>query len=306
MDYEKKYKETLERAKMYHNNAKAAGDCSAVARYENIFPGLRESEDERIRKELITYHKGMAKVNEETCNPNNLHTKWVTYLEKQKELFESGKGLYYYDGEKTTYCGYPAVKGNPYDFALSQQKEQKPAEWSEKDEHRFISCLARLQTKYGTPTINSRWFEQHCSKYSHWRPTEEDERIRGHIIDVLTYCAKNHISITEAFIKRDIDWLKSLHPQHHWKPSEQEKGALRTAIHILTDEGSFPKAAAHLQHILDVFEDEEPRKDWKPTEEQMAALEYFVQKHKAEANAVTNVWIDYENLVSLRNDLKKL
>ena len=58
-----------------------------------------------------------------------------------------------------------------------------------------------------------------------------------------------------------------------WKPSEQEKGALRTAIHILTDERSFPKAAAHLQDILNAFEGKESRKDWKPSEVQMTALE---------------------------------
>ena len=54
-----------------------------------------------------------------------------TFIEKQKELFESGKGMYYYDGEKTTYCGYPATEENPYDFAMSQQekqKEQKPVD----------------------------------------------------------------------------------------------------------------------------------------------------------------------------------
>ena len=42
--------------------------------------------------------------------------------------------------------------------------------------------------------------------------------------------------------------------QSHWKPSEQEKGAIRTAIHVLTEERNFPKAAAQLQNILDAFE----------------------------------------------------
>lgn len=50
---------------------------------------------------------------------------------------------------------------------------------------------------------------------------EEDERIRGHIIDVLTYYAENHSALTVAFIRRDIDWLKSL-PMGCPKKEERE------------------------------------------------------------------------------------
>lgn len=67
-----------------------------------------------------------------------------------------------------------------------------------------------------------------------------------------------------------IKFLKSLRPS--WKPSEQEKGALRTAIYVLTEERNFPKATEQLQAILDAFDGKEARKDWKPTEEQMEAL----------------------------------
>lgn len=59
----------------------------------------------------------------------------------------------------------------------------------------------------------------------------------------------------------------------NWKPSEQEKGALRTAIYVLTNERNFPKTAEQLKNILNAFEGEEPRKDWKPSEEQMEGPE---------------------------------
>lgn len=86
--------------------------------------------------------------------------------------------------------------------------------------------------------------------------------------------------------------------EFQWKPSEQEKGALRTAIHVLTDERSFPKAAAHLQNILDAFEGEEPRKEWKPSEVQMVALKEASDKHW-EPDGI-------EPLYTLYQDLKKL
>lgn len=66
--------------------------------------------------------------------------------------------------------------------------------------------------------------QQHSQLEAEQKPaewSEEDERIRGHIIDVLTYYAENHNSITEAFIKRDINWFKSL-PMGCPKKEEKE------------------------------------------------------------------------------------
>lgn len=47
MDYEKKYKEALALARSYYDKD------SMNAFLDTIFPELRESEDERIRKEMI-------------------------------------------------------------------------------------------------------------------------------------------------------------------------------------------------------------------------------------------------------------
>ena len=90
---------------------------------ETLIPELRESEDEKIRKEIIEYLGLVGKGDSDYAQP--MIDRWIAYLEKLKKLFESGRGLYYYDGEKTTYCGYPATEENPYDFAMSQQEKQK-------------------------------------------------------------------------------------------------------------------------------------------------------------------------------------
>ena len=93
------------------------------------------------------------------------------------------------------------------------------------------------------------------------RPKHEGDCYAGH-----------HVPFVEA-AKR----LKSLRPQPHWKPSNLELGALRTAISVLTEERNFQKAGKHLQDILDHFEGKETRHDWKPSEEQMEALHYVKQ-----------------------------
>lgn len=52
MDYEKKYLEALERARQFSENP-LEEDSSSIVEY--IFPELKESDDERIRKVLIDY-----------------------------------------------------------------------------------------------------------------------------------------------------------------------------------------------------------------------------------------------------------
>lgn len=52
MNYERKYKEALERAKKLHSEP--TGGTERIV-CEQIFPELIESEDERIRKELIDF-----------------------------------------------------------------------------------------------------------------------------------------------------------------------------------------------------------------------------------------------------------
>ena len=55
MDYEKAYKEALERAKQIEDNPYTAHWDVMKETVEYVFPGLRESENERIREALIKY-----------------------------------------------------------------------------------------------------------------------------------------------------------------------------------------------------------------------------------------------------------
>lgn len=69
--------ERLEEAKRLYETA------NADQRYvlESLFPELKESEDERIRKELISYHRSMAAA----MNGNRpcVHEAWIAWLERQ-------------------------------------------------------------------------------------------------------------------------------------------------------------------------------------------------------------------------------
>ena len=87
MDYEKEYKEALERAKKLQETC----DSQAVVSWcEYIFPQLKESEDEMIRKELIEHVKDQQSsfISAPDCRDkyeeeeNNKYNSWIAWLEK--------------------------------------------------------------------------------------------------------------------------------------------------------------------------------------------------------------------------------
>lgn len=98
---------------------------------ETLIPELAESEDERMVVKIARTLSFTAAHNLITDYDELIAMqKW---LEKQKELFESGRGLYYYDGEKTIYCGDPATAENPYNFAMSQYEKQKEPHYTKRN-----------------------------------------------------------------------------------------------------------------------------------------------------------------------------
>jgi GNAT superfamily N-acetyltransferase len=99
---------TEEKAKAYDvalKKARKYRDEEGSTEMEDVFPELKESEDDRIRKELIEYLTHRAEVTgfideDKDCK------RWISYLEKQKDS--------------------KVVK-------FDHDREQQPAEWSEED-----------------------------------------------------------------------------------------------------------------------------------------------------------------------------
>ena len=85
MDDKKKYNNALE--KLQEALAPKDGrEISGLTRgcIEEIFPELKESEDERIRKEIIEYIK-----------TGTYHKDWIAWLEKQESLLKQATTLTY-------------------------------------------------------------------------------------------------------------------------------------------------------------------------------------------------------------------
>ena len=87
MDYEKKYKEALERAKQVYKTPYTAHWDVMKELIEHLFPELKESEDEGIRKMLIyqmeRWHEAAMENNAVQDIKDSADA--ITWLEKQGE-----------------------------------------------------------------------------------------------------------------------------------------------------------------------------------------------------------------------------
>ena len=84
MDYEKKYKETLEKVKGFlkrWEDVEEANSFLVLEEVKDIFPELTESEDEKIRKSLITFFQRFPYCSIERAGTNTKEA--LAWLEKQ-------------------------------------------------------------------------------------------------------------------------------------------------------------------------------------------------------------------------------
>lgn len=218
MNYEEKYKKVLEQAKQAIENIP---DKSLISWLENIFPELRESEDEKIRKELISF---FTKRDEFTKNDpfNGLSNKQIiSWIEKQGEesswseedekmcqetidWFEKKCFPYALESEN------PARESIKWLKSLKDRVQPQPKQdWSKKDEDAWRTLLFN--------------FENMNQKYL-WGDGEN-----CYVIDI-------------------INFLKSLKP--HWKPTEEQMDILKKVRENLCMGGEWGKGLQSLYNDL--------------------------------------------------------
>lgn len=105
-NYKEKYEEVLTNASIVHK----LGNEEIKQVMENLFPELKESNDEKIKKELITLIKNCNKGCYVTISPSKIeeYTNWIKTQGKQEEpqVYETE------DGEVITYSeseGYKVI-----------------------------------------------------------------------------------------------------------------------------------------------------------------------------------------------------
>ena len=206
----KDYKEKLELARDWYNNQSTTKKEKVLL--ENLFPELKESEEERIRKEIIQFlqlphPQFVGKRNQE---------KWIDWLEKQGE-------------QKTVSKTEPIVEGLTTEFQkqvshliASAMDKEHDYNWS------YVKWAANALLNYAKHEL-----EKQCEQKPAW--SEEDDYILNLVGQFTSKGYKPHPKIPSLeFVQ---DWLKSLKERYTWKPSDEQMEALWNAIpHIPNSE----------------------------------------------------------------------
>jgi len=195
----KRYDEAINRMKRYVIDEYG---CTRI-RVTDVFPELKENEDERIRKELIAEVKEQIgcipapdcrdKEDEKALKQLN---KWLAWLEKQgeqKTVDEIAKEVCKNKESAVTFLkstGIMNEKGELADEYKIEQDEQNPA-WS-----------------------------------------KEDERCLTNAIDACKQISDEDYDYSQSYIDA-INFLKSLKDRYTWKPSDEQMEGIECTIKTL-------------------------------------------------------------------------
>jgi len=326
MDYEKKYKEALERAKEIKGKILqshlSTESCKAISEYiDTIIPELRESDDERIRKAII-------------YNLNNLNVIYnatkeecLAWLEKQKECHSDDvlNRTYQNGFEDGFKAGKEVERRNSSDndfikprmqepWNNEKQKEQKPIQFKDcnlveiiKGEFEgFRSLLKKRGIDY-QPTDSywesfARLFDSSAREYlKEQKPVEWSEEDEANFKWFDKFFRAESVIANGRDIPQDkYLWFKSLRPQPKKEWSKKDKKILQSLHHVMncTDaQNAVKRDGLNIADVCDFLFSVEP--NWKPSKEQMDALRYCC-KYWSMRDGYKEV------LESLYNNLKKL
>ena len=195
--------------------------------------------DEAIRKELIQFIKNWKDPNN-IGRPHDFPTltrnveqcdRYIAWLEKQAsvgEIVSRCKTSWYNEGKiqgQIEGLSDEEKYQQGWHDALEKQGEQKP--YDQRKECK--DC----QFNYASECKGYCALKRDEQKPADW--SEEDETRLTNIIIMLKEGASHH------FIKDDItkavDWLKSLRPQNHWKPTEEQVEAFEHFVRSIGESG---------------------------------------------------------------------
>ena len=206
--------------------------------FEDIFPKLKESEDEKIRKWLLNFVQGLPDEGLDFHFYNLKKEQVIAWLEKQGEqkhnpvLDIEKKELKKIEEKHAENKGMNLVEEEMTPF---QKKVFRIIDTAIEEEQGLKQVCDELFT------LASNEIEQKPAEWS-----EEDEKIFGSFLHKLEVC--DLLSNKEIiWAKR---WLKSLRPQYHWKPTEKQLYMLNWLATNVLDDGVTGKPAKEVLYSL--------------------------------------------------------
>jgi hypothetical protein len=150
MDYKELYNKALEKAKFYYNNCPSNPEKNKL---EGMFPVLKESEDEKIRKALIEVFKKKLERGYEWVEygiPNRSVLDWLEKQKEQKPIISAEESLGISQEE------YSEIVD---ECIYGEQKAQKPAEkpkiYDSMDDLTCPSTIAEIEIAPAIPVSSA-------------------------------------------------------------------------------------------------------------------------------------------------------
>lgn len=291
---------TEEKARYYDMAIKKAKDAfndgtissNTIAYLQDLFPELKESEDERIRKKLIEAVKGDMVVG--GTKDKQLAIAW---LENQGE-------------KKHQYKSRPRYVGEEELLGANKQGEQKSAEneeltefdkavgvsigtWNPKSPEQIqsVKAVSKKLLKLAKKQIND---EQKPAEWS-----EEDAKTLNRISAILVDASevknwwKEYRLIERDEMIRLTDFLKSLRPQPKQEWSIEDENIVKDIIARLRTHADVSQTEFdNYYHLLGSLKNRvQPQTTWKPSREQIMALRWVLNhipydSHKEEISGL--------------------
>ena len=240
MDYEKKYKDALERAEeiIRYYKEHNRGDETSIEDLEQIFPELKESEDEKIRKRLLTDFSVIGKEKWGGLKVKDICA-WLEKQGEQKSILDFKARNWYVskvDGKIHDLTYNPTDKVGPK-FKVGDKLI------STKNPHLTYEIFGIEENELGELDYNviiytdgkcAVYNKLSCKKVDSWgelvkeKPawSEEDSKRIDRICDFIW---KNRKGDTDEIYQQelDINWLKSLkhrvQPKQIWSEEDEEE-----------------------------------------------------------------------------------
>lgn len=300
-----------------------------IRKLEVSFPELAESEDERIRKSIINLVD--TEFGDRFPFDGFTREQMLAWLEKQgkkKPTIEMKSAEESLGIDSNTYneivdeCVYgeqkPAMiqwKGNNLKEVIDFTGIYKDGfekwfhnSWEEYEkyvhEHNNIFKIfnkdgSHIEVPVGAWIVKTPDGYNTASRYvfrqkSEW--SEEDEKKINNILNVL---------IDYKELESEYYWLKSLRPQSHWKPTNEQIGMVTRVcnnLHIKNSEDikGMDELLSQLERLYLNSPEVEKKKVWKPSDEQIKGIECAIKTLRHQLN------VGDKRLNSLYDDLKKL
>ena len=252
MDYEKNYKEALERARALRKEAIEKGYAvDYVKDYETIFPELRESEDERVRKVIYKLMLGMRGEIFTAQDEIVTKEKVLAYLEKQKEQKPASISCGHENDTEWNDTDMKEARYNLISVCRAWERGEQTALLP------IVAARARYFLEHLTKPKPAKWSEEEKQK-EHQNNSDAREKALGRELTFPQDKDKNLDEIAQDY----VDGVKEYNPEptwdlmqtavcygyHYCEMKEQRKERSHFVMQVLSD--------GHMKKAIELYSDE--------------------------------------------------